>query len=299
MKFITSLFLIASIFIIGAAAQETEPAATSNVTGISLPSNAQRLLPGSIPAEVSAAFDKITAGADGKLDKGESEVLVWSGGNYRKTSAQTTVDRIANSLKSAGWQFSVEGSEDGLTVFSATLDRGRRRAVVGFYGATDDALVFSWMELVKPGEAPKTPAVSTESADIIGTWTNGRVSTIGEKNVYTGVVTNRGGTGFKYAFTADGRFEFTGYMESTMYGCTTIVFNDKRGSYKINGDTITLQPTKNYWKNEYSCSPKSNKEQNYTLKPETYTFRVRRNDYGKEEICLNNGKDDACYERKQ
>jgi len=40
-------------------------------------------------------------------------------------------------------------------------------------------------------------------------------------------------------------------------------------------------------------------ERDYNPEPEIYTFSVRRNDRGKEEVCLNSGDGDACYERSE
>jgi hypothetical protein len=133
---------------------------------------------------------------------------------------------------------------------------------------------------------------------IVGTWTNGSTSMLGEKNMTTGVVTSRNGSTYKYVFNADGSFEFIGYMESTMYGCTTALFNDKRGKFAISGDRITFTPSKNYWKNTYSCAPNSNKERDYTLEQETYSWRTKQDDYGKTLICLANAKGESCYRRE-
>jgi hypothetical protein len=135
--------------------------------------------------------------------------------------------------------------------------------------------------------------------ELIGEWHNGRVSMMQERNTVTGQTTPSNGTTFTYKFFADGRFEFIGYMKSTMYGCTTDLFNDKRGKVEIDGDQITFVPTKNYWKNTYSCSPASNKERNYTLEKETYTWRTKKDDYGATLVCLANAKGESCYRREE
>ena len=287
-----------------------EAARSSKLTGIALPSNAQRVLPSSVPAEVTQTFDKIIAAGNGKFRKGESEVLVWGGAGFQKANAISIVNRLTGNLKAAGWQYSVDGEEDGVTVFTAFKDAGARRVLFGFYGATDDALIFSWMEILPSDGANQAvndkPTADTEdilvrnsggASGIVGTWTNGSVSMLSEKNLSTGVITNRGGSTFKYVFYADGRFEFIGLMNSTMYGCTTSLFNDKRGKYVVNGSQITLIPSKNFWRNTYSCSPSSNKERNYTLERETLSFRLKVNEYGKQMICLDEGKGESCYER--
>lgn len=314
-KNLAALFvLFSAIFIFNQAAdaQETETATSSGLTGIALPAGANRVLPGSVPAEVTGAFDKITAAGNGKFQKGDTEVLVWSGSNYKKANAGGIVSRLIATLKAAGWQYSVEGDENGLTVFSAFKEGATRRAIVGFHGATDDALIFSWMELLPANGAvnkqvesdsqsenvQNTPARNSSGGSLVGTWTNGSTSMNYEQ--YTnGTTAFRNGTTYKYVFYADGRFEFIGLAASTMYGCTTTLFNDKRGKYQISGTQITFIPSKNFWRNQYSCAPASNKERDYTLERETYDFRTKLDDYGKTLVCLSSAKGESCYRREE
>lgn len=137
------------------------------------------------------------------------------------------------------------------------------------------------------------------SSEIVGEWHNGNVSMMQDKNLTTGQTTASNGSTFTYKFSANGTFEYIGYMKSTMYGCTTDLFNDKRGKFEIKGDQITFIPSKNYWKNTYSCSPNSNKERNYTLERETYTFSTKTDEYGKDLICLTNSNGESCFRREE
>jgi len=313
-KNLAALFILFSaIFVFNQAAhaQETEAAANSSLTGIALPLGANRVLPGSIPAEVTEAFDKITAAGNGKFQKGDTEVLVWGGSNYKKANAGGIVSRLTTTLKASGWQYSVEGNENGLTVFSAFKEGTPRRAIVGFHGATDDALIFSWMEILSANgsvnnrvqddsqseNVQNMPTRNPNGGSLVGTWTNGTTSMNYEQ--YTnGTTAFRNGTTYKYVFYADGRFEFIGLAASTMYGCTTTLFNDKRGKYQISGTHITLIPSKKFWRNQYSCAPASNKERDYTLERETYDFRTKTDEYGKTLVCLANAKGESCYRRE-
>ena len=136
-------------------------------------------------------------------------------------------------------------------------------------------------------------------AELVGEWHNGNVSMMQEKNTTTGQTTASNGSTFTYKFSANGSFEFIGYMKSTMYGCTTGLFNDKRGKVEIDGDQITLVPTKNFWRNTYSCAPNSSKERNYTLERETFTWRTTEDEYGKTLVCLANEKGESCYRREE
>lgn len=142
-------------------------------------------------------------------------------------------------------------------------------------------------------------AAQVESSDIVGIWRTGGMSTIGERNTVTGATTPSNGNTMKYKFKPDGGFEFTGYLQSTMYGCRTDLFNDKQGRWRLDGSRLTLSLTKNYWKNTYSCSPRSNKERDYVLEPEVYEVRMKTDEYDKLYICLANAKGETCYRREK
>jgi hypothetical protein len=315
---IIPLILLLAAANLSARAQETEVAANSNLTGVALPANARRVLSASVPAQVAQTLEKLVAASDGQLRQGDSEVLVWSGANFRKANAPAIITRLSGNLKNAGWQYDESGSQDGVTIFSAFKNGAQRRGVIGFYGATDDALIFAWTEVMSAssgngqggqtvkssdgnnGEGESAPSNGRNNgSSVVGVWTNGSVSTVGERNTVTGMYTPSNGSTFKYVFTADGRFEFYGLINSTMYGCTTSLFNDKRGRYEISGSQITLIPNKNYWKNTYSCSPSSNKERDYVLERETYRFNTKRNEYGQTLVCLTDAKGERCFRREE
>jgi hypothetical protein len=135
--------------------------------------------------------------------------------------------------------------------------------------------------------------------ELIGEWRKGGVSMMSDVNTTTGARTPSNGSTFSYSFSADGRFEFVGLMQSTMYGCTTGLFNHKAGKVEVEGSTITFIPSKNYWKNTYSCSPSSNKERDYLLDRETYEWRTTTDEYGKQFICLADSKGENCYRREE
>ena len=140
---------------------------------------------------------------------------------------------------------------------------------------------------------------SFTKSDLVGTWRTGGMSTIGERNTVTGSTTPSNGNTQKFEFKADGRFAFTGYMQSTMFGCVTALFNDKQGRFSVNGSQLTLTLVKNFWRNTYSCSPASNKERDYTLDPEVYELRTKVDEYNKLFICLANAKGETCYRQEK
>jgi hypothetical protein len=104
---------------------------------------------------------------------------------------------------------------------------------------------------------------------------------------------------FSYNFAADGTYTFVGYMESTMFGCTTGLFNEINGRYMVDGTTIFLNPSRDFWKNTYSCFPNSNKSQEKTVTKKSVEFGFKTDEYGKNFICLNDGGVETCYRREQ
>jgi hypothetical protein len=284
---------------------ESVPVAQSNLTGVNLPTGAVRINQQHIPAGINQILEKIVAAGEGKLRQGGLEVLAWAGGNYKKAIAGKLVNQVQSNLQGIGWTYEVAEKEGDVTIFSVVRRNPTERAIIGFYVPTDDALVIAWTEILKAdgyaaAETQKSasrPATSTNA--LLGTWDNGGMSLMGDRNRVTGSVTPSNGHTFKYVFSADGRFENIGMMQSTLYGCTTTLFNDKRGTYTINGNTLTLTPDKNFWRQQFSCAPNSNKERNHTLTPETFRWRTKTDEYGKAFICLTNDKGESCYRRAE
>src|SRR6185436_20644236 len=81
-----------------------------------------------------------------------------------------------------------------------------------------------------------TLGVTASAQDsVVGYWKTGGVGTINEVNTVTGQTKNRRGQMFSYTFAADGTYTFVGYMESTIFGCTTGLFNEINGRYMVDG----------------------------------------------------------------
>jgi hypothetical protein len=303
-----SLFLSLNLFfaVCSMFAQETESATSSKLTAISLPANAQRIHPARIPDEITKTLEKLVSASGGKLRQDETEVLVWTGDEYQKVGKSTTIYRLTDTLKMAGWKYEVSGEEDGITVFSLVKSGANRRAIIGVYGESDGILVFAWAEVLSnsstvnlPQNIENTQVTLSDKNEIVGIWRKGGMSMLQDRNTVTGATTAANGMNLKFVFHPNGRFEFVGYLQSTMYGCKTDLFNDKQGKYEISGTKITLIPSKNYWKNTYSCSPKSNKERNYTLENETYDLKFKTDEYGKFNVCLVNAKGETCYRKEK
>ena len=134
---------------------------------------------------------------------------------------------------------------------------------------------------------------------VVGYWKTGGVGMINEVNTVTGQTQNRRGKTFSYKFAADGTYTFIGYMESTMFGCTTSLFNEVSGRYLVDGTTIFLNPSRDLWRNMYSCFPNSNRSEQKTPTKKSVEFGFKTDEYGKEFICLSDAGVESCYRREK
>jgi hypothetical protein len=134
---------------------------------------------------------------------------------------------------------------------------------------------------------------------VVGYWKTGGLGMNNEVNTVTGETKNRRGKTFSYKFAADGTYTFVGYMESTMFGCTTSLFNEVNGRYLVDGTTIFLKPSRDLWRNMYSCFPNSNRSETKTPTEKSLEFGFKTDQYGKEFICLSEGGVEACYRREK
>jgi hypothetical protein len=138
-------------------------------------------------------------------------------------------------------------------------------------------------------------------AELVGRWFNGSASILQEQNMTTGALTSKYGSSIGYEIRADGAFQYAGLIKSTMYGCTTTLWNDQRGRISIDGDRITFTPNKDYWMSTNSCYPSANKEKNKELEAKTYNFEVGVKE-GRTWLCMREVgktevKDIVCYPR--
>ncbi len=127
--------------------QETEAASSLKLTGTSLPANARRVLREHIPAEIERTLENFSAASNGKLRRGDTEVLIWTGVNPEKSGSNSIIGRLSGSLKAAGWRYEINGTENGVTLFSLLKHGTMPRAIVGFYGEADGTLLYALTEL--------------------------------------------------------------------------------------------------------------------------------------------------------
>ena len=138
-----------------------------------------------------------------------------------------------------------------------------------------------------------------QTSDIVGSWKNGSVGMIQYQNRTTGATKPGRGSIFTYKFNPNGTYEFVGYMEVTMYNCTTTLFNSIAGRYTVDGTTINLNPSKDFWKNTNSCAASGNKQQNKVPTRLSVTYDRRQDEYGKELLCITAKEGETCYRKEE
>lgn len=135
-------------------------------------------------------------------------------------------------------------------------------------------------------------------AELVGTWRTGRISLLNYRDRVTGSTTPANGSTFSYRFYPDGRFEFTGLLQSTMYNCTTTLFNHKTGIARVSGSELVLVPKTNNWKNTYSCTPSKNLEKPGKMDEEVQTWRIKQDENGISLCLASAGGQESCFQKQ-
>lgn len=97
---------------------------------------------------------------------------------------------------------------------------------------------------------------------------------INYRDRYSGSFAPPSGSIFSYTIAADGTFEFSGYMQSSLYHCTIVIFRWQRGTLVADGRRLALTPRegKQYYKD--SCRAGSEKEKAAVDEPASYSFTI-------------------------
>lgn len=172
------------------AQEETEPANASAITGTQLPTNAVRVMPESVPAELNDAFEKLVAAADGKVTQGDREVLAWTKG-FKRSKAAGLMKEIQNQWQQNNWQYEVSGRDNEFELFGLFTEQPKRRVVLGFFVSSDDALVLALMEVL-PLSAENNSGSNTKTVSNKSTSNNANAKVVSiDKNVtYTNLMGN-------------------------------------------------------------------------------------------------------------
>lgn len=278
----------ALLFAAAVSAQENngeyEAAASSSLTSAKLPAGALRVRPSSVPAEIDQGLEKIVEAGEGKLVRGESEVLAFTGNGYTKAKAAGLMTQLENNLSAAGWTFEAGGTEGGVTFFTVLKESPARRAVVGYFVPDADALVLAWTEVLqansnssvenKTAQIERDEPLQTTNVkssgnlrELVGKWEKKQS---GMSSYQNGVYKGSSGNYESYTFYADGRVEYTSLIAVQNYGCRLEAFSQSKGRASLDGASLTVSLGAGTIRRDDSCSA----SKNYTKPTSATSFTV-------------------------
>jgi len=190
--------------------------------------------------------------------------------------------------------------------------RGRVQTILldAFVADSEDSLAQLLLSVYKashPGAVitpKKQAAVSPTSvptrvpAELVGEWMARRGSGSSYINPNTGQTSGPNATLDSYKIFADGTYEHSILMQSSLYNCTTTIFGRETGPIVVQGATFTITPRPGTLEHKNNCSPSMNRLEQTTFDPKTLSWRIQRNEYGLE-LCLQQSDGaSACYQRQ-
>ena len=317
LRILTTMLCALALFTAASAQtkEEYEPASASSLTSASLPAGALRVLPSSVPAEINDGLEKIVAAGEGKLVRGDSEVLAWTGGGYTKAKAAAIIKQLESNLAAAGWTFEVSGTENGVSIFTVVTEKPARRALIGYFVPDADALVLAWTEVRQAGSNSSNSPVSRDSeetspvkkAPLPDRQTNGSLRELvgkwerkqsGMSSYQNGVYQGSSGNYESYTFSADGRVEYTSLIAVQNYGCRLEAFSQSKGRASLNGAEMTISLGAGTISRDDSCS----KSKNYTKATDptdfNYGWTIERDEYGTVQLVLTQSNGEKYYYRR-
>lgn len=206
-------------------------------------------------------------------------------------------------------------SYDGL--MNATTEQrneaqGRVQSLLldAFVGDSADRLAKLLLEVYKashPGVviAPKKQAavnpVATPArvpAELVGEWITRRGSGSSYINPNTGQTSAPNATIDSYKIFADGTYEHSMLMQSSLYNCATTILGRETGPINVQSSTFVITPRPGTLDYKSSCSPSMNNVKQTNFEPQTYSWRIQRNEYGLQ-LCLQRSDGaSACYQKQ-
>lgn len=147
---------------------------------------------------------------------------------------------------------------------------------------------------------PRTPL----PAELVGRWHTGSVSSINYYNPSTGQWAAPSGTGAAYVFDAEGYYEESGILQSSVYGCTTTLYFYKVGTVALETGadgltTLHLYPGHSRTKSEDNCNARFNFEKEGKLDDEVISIALGADAYGIETLQTTSQYGTSAYRRSE
>ena len=135
-------------------------------------------------------------------------------------------------------------------------------------------------------------------AQLVGEWMSMSTSSVTYVDRTTGSSAPPSGNGGMYKFFPDGRYEYAGLLQSSMYNCTMTITPFERGTVRIEGNTIHFDSAGGTLTSKDNCNRQYNYEKPIPPNTTTYTWRLERDQYGVKFCYVKPGVKESCAYRK-
>lgn len=151
-------------------------------------------------------------------------------------------------------------------------------------------------KLKRPQSPANRPgAVARVPAELVGEWIARRGSGGSYVNPSTGQSSGPNATIESYKIFADGSYEHSILMQSSLYNCTTTIVGREVGPIMVQESFFTITPQPGTLDSKNTCSPHLNEQKKTTFPPKTLSWRLERGEFGLQ-LCLQNADGaSACY----
>lgn len=152
-------------------------------------------------------------------------------------------------------------------------------------------------------ETVSSPAAPTRAAgpippDLVGQWATGSAGAgYYSEGALSGGRTPLGGSGMSFTFSADGRYAETGVLQTSVAACTTVVFNSEEGSFRVNGNTLTVETKGGNQISKDNCNAKFNYRRRMEPRRTTCTWRIEP-DTPKPKLCMKTSSGEICAHKQ-
>jgi hypothetical protein len=142
---------------------------------------------------------------------------------------------------------------------------------------------------VDGGERDKISGGAVTLADLAGTWSSGSVSGRRYINLRNNELSDVSGNMSEYIISPNGQIEYTGYLSTTIYACSTRLFFQKKGKISVSGSNITFDYKSGERDYQNSCNaslsgvkpiPPSTKTVSFTLERDGQNVKLCTSDEG-------------------
>jgi hypothetical protein len=142
---------------------QVNPTTTSELADVSLPSHAMRFTHGAVPQEISDTLQSMMEAGGPGVKRGRTEALGWMSNSDKKSHVAQIKSRLAASLRKGGWEYEEGEGKNGAVMVSAMRTTPTRKALIGFWTPTEDALVLAWTEML-PANSKNTQQEDSQNA---------------------------------------------------------------------------------------------------------------------------------------